>query len=96
MNLGKGGSIKKAISISKTEYLIIFDPDLEYDEKELDYLINEIQSKKVDFLLGNRIHKSEKFIYKKLLRCNLSYKTNKFALWHSNNRFGNSHQNIRT
>ncbi len=65
VNLGKGGSIKKAISISKTEYLIIFDPDLEYDEKELDYLINEIQIKKVDFLLGNRIHKSEKFIYKK-------------------------------
>tara|TARA_B100000575_G_C23129582_1_gene654988 strand:- start:791 stop:1489 length:699 start_codon:yes stop_codon:yes gene_type:complete len=64
-NLGKGGSIKKAILKAKTDYLIIFDPDLEYDEKELDYLIEEINNKKIDFLLGNRIHQNKNFIYKK-------------------------------
>ena len=64
-NLGKGGSIKKAILKAKTDYLIIFDPDLEYDEKELDYLIEEINNKQIDFLLGNRIHQNKNFIYKK-------------------------------
>ena len=64
-NYGKGGSIKKAILLSETEYLIIFDPDLEYDEKELDYLIEDIENEKIDFMLGNRIHKNKQFIYKK-------------------------------
>ena len=62
-NLGKGGSIKKAILKAKTDYLIIFDPDLEYDEKELDYLIEEINNKQIDFLLGNRIHQNKNLRY---------------------------------
>ena len=64
-NCGKGGSIKKAILLSDTEYLIIFDPDLEYDEKELDYLIDQVEKENIDFMLGNRIHKNKQFIYKK-------------------------------
>lgn len=64
-NLGKGGSIKRVISVANTNYLIIFDPDMEYDEKELDFLIEEVNYQKIDFLVGNRIHGKMNFIYKK-------------------------------
>ena len=53
-NLGKGGSIKKAISSSTNKYIIIFDLD--------EYLIEDLikghkiieSDKKIDFLCGSR------------------------------------------
>ncbi len=66
-NLGKGGSIKKAISKSVNEYIIIYD----LDEYLLDDLIiaNEIldKNRSIDYLIGNRIGSGTKFIYKKNL-----------------------------
>ena len=66
-NLGKGGSIKKAISNSINEYIIIYD----LDEYLLEDLItaNEIldKNRSIDYLIGNRISSGTKFIYKKNL-----------------------------
>tara|TARA_Y100000590_G_scaffold184942_1_gene210728 strand:+ start:3404 stop:4111 length:708 start_codon:yes stop_codon:yes gene_type:complete len=83
-NLGKGGSIKKAISNSTNKYIIIFDLD--------EYLIEDLikghkiieSDKKIDFLCGSRFGENNRFIYKKNLYgvivltklINLLYKTN--------------------
>ncbi len=64
-NLGKGGSIKKAIGLSSSKYIVIFDLD-EYLPKDLvkadDILSNNNQ---IDFLVGTRLSHQKKFIYKK-------------------------------
>ena len=64
-NLGKGGSIKKAINYSSKEYIVIFDID-EYFLSDLIQGFKIIQEQdNIDFLIGNRIHKNNQFIYKK-------------------------------
>ena len=64
-NLGKGGSIKKAINYSTKEYIVIFDID-EYFLSDLIQGFKIIQEQdNIDFLIGNRIHKNNQFIYKK-------------------------------
>ena len=64
-NLGKGGSIKKCIDLSKGEFVVIFDID-EYLIKDLikadNFLKNDDQ---IMFLVGSRIINQKKFIYKK-------------------------------
>jgi nucleoside-diphosphate-sugar epimerase len=54
-NLGKGGSIKRGIQMSKGDYVVIHDPDLEYLAEDiwpaLDYMIK----KKAAMALGSRI-----------------------------------------
>ena len=64
-NLGKGGSIKEAIKNSSKDYIVIFD----IDEYFLDDLVEGFkiikEQSNVDFLIGNRIHKNNQFIYKK-------------------------------
>ena len=64
-NLGKGGSIKEAIEYSKKDYIAIFD----VDEYLLDDLLNGFKTiqdrNNIDFLIGNRIHENNQFIYKK-------------------------------
>ena len=64
-NLGKGGSIKKCIDLSKGEFIVIFDID-EYLIKDLikadNFLKNDDQ---IMFLVGSRIINQKKFIYKK-------------------------------
>ena len=64
-NLGKGGSIKKCISLSKGEFIVIFDVD-EYlidDLIKADNFLNI--NKQTQFLVGSRVIHQKRFIYKK-------------------------------
>ena len=64
-NLGKGGSIKKAIDLSSGQYIVIFDLD-EYLSKDLikaDTILTD--NNQIDFLVGTRLRHQKKFIYKK-------------------------------
>ena len=64
-NLGKGGSIKKAIDLSLGKYIVIFDLD-EYLSKDLikaDTILTD--NNQIDFLVGTRLRHQKKFIYKK-------------------------------
>ena len=63
-NLGKGGSIKKAISVTNNDYIVIFDID-EYFLKDL-VRANKIlkEDNSIDYLIGNRMGYGTKFIYK--------------------------------
>ena len=54
-NIGKGGSIRKGIETSKGEYLIIFDPDLEYASQSIWDCLNLIKEKKCKGVLGSRV-----------------------------------------
>ncbi len=53
-NLGKGGSIKKGISLSKSQYVMIFDPDLEYNPNDIIAMYDTIIRNKFDFIIGSR------------------------------------------
>ena len=64
-NLGKGGSIKKAIDLSLGKYIVIFDLD-EYLSKDLikaDRILTD--NNQIDFLVGTRLGHQKKFIYKR-------------------------------
>lgn len=64
-NIGKGGSIKNALSLTDKEYAIIFDID-EYELLDLKKVYDIIKNEDHDFLVGSRILKNQKnFIYKK-------------------------------
>ena len=65
-NLGKGGSIKKALSLANKKYAVIFDID-EYELLDLVKIFDILKSEDHDFLVGSRIFKEKKanFIYKK-------------------------------
>ena len=64
-NIGKGGSIKNALSITNKKYAIVFDID-EYELLDLKKVYNIIKDEDHDFLVGSRILKNQKnFIYKK-------------------------------
>lgn len=54
-NLGKGGSIRKAINFSNSEYVLIFDPDMEYDPKNIIVALSEAEKTGSDFILGSRL-----------------------------------------
>ncbi len=64
-NLGKGGSIKKCIDLSRGEFVTIFDID-EYLTQDLIKADNIIDNdNKISFLVGSRTIHQKKFIYKK-------------------------------
>jgi len=64
-NMGKGGSIKKALSLTDKKYAIIFDID-EYELLDLKKVYDIIKNEDHDFLVGSRVLKNQKnFIYKK-------------------------------
>jgi dolichol-phosphate mannosyltransferase len=65
-NLGKGGSIKLGIRLSKGEYILIHDPDLEYDAKDILPLINLALTRKADLALGSRVLGGTNISYKYL------------------------------
>ena len=66
-NLGKGGSVKKAIENSKNKYIVIFDLD-EYLVEDLLIAHNIIKkNEEIDFLCGSRLLENNKFLYKKNL-----------------------------
>ena len=63
-NIGKGGSIKKALSFTNKKYAIIFDID-EYELLDLKKIYDIIKNEDHDFLVGSRIFKNQaNFIYK--------------------------------
>ena len=55
VNLGKGGSIKKAICLSKGDYVLIHDPDLEYKASDIWKLLEKARQTKATFILGSRL-----------------------------------------
>ena len=64
-NIGKGGSIKKALSFTNKKYAVIFDID-EYELLDLKKIYDIIKNEDHDFLVGSRIFKKQaNFIYKK-------------------------------
>ena len=54
-NLGKGGSVQKGISLSKGNYIIIYDADLEYDAKDIWDLYDLVMNGKDSMVLGHRM-----------------------------------------
>ena len=54
-NLGKGGSIKKAIKMSHGQYVVIHDPDLEYRAQDVWRLFNLARKRRASLALGSRI-----------------------------------------
>ncbi len=59
-NLGKGGSIKKAIDQASGKYLIIFDPDQEYETQSIWDCLSKIETSSVECVLGSRRLESQK------------------------------------
>ena len=54
-NLGKGGSIKRGIALSKGEYVVIHDPDMEYEANDIWTLLQAARSDGAQMVLGSRI-----------------------------------------
>ena len=55
-NIGKGGSVKKALECSNGEYVIFQDADLEYDPSDLTKFVNLILKFNPDVILGSRFN----------------------------------------
>ena len=61
-NLGKGISLKKGISFTKSnELVIIMDGDGEHPPEEIPQLIKPILENNADFVIGSRFMKSKRF-----------------------------------
>ena len=54
-NIGKGGSIKKGINKAAGEYLIIFDPDQEYEIQSIWDCLNHLKKTDAMCVLGSRL-----------------------------------------
>ena len=54
VNLGKGGSIKTGIAISKGNYLVIHDPDMEYRASDIWKLLDAARHDDAQMVLGSR------------------------------------------
>ena len=54
-NLGKGGSVKKGIRISRGKYVVIHDPDMEYRAADLWRLLDAAREEGVAMVLGSRV-----------------------------------------
>lgn len=54
-NLGKGGSIRKAIALSRGEYVVIHDPDLEYRAADVWHLLDAARTEQAAMVLGSRV-----------------------------------------
>ncbi len=59
-NLGKGAAVKTGIKVSKGDYIIIQDADLEYNPKDYNKLIEAIQNNECDAVYGSRF-KNKKY-----------------------------------
>ena len=54
-NLGKGGSIKKGIGLSRGRYVVIHDPDLEYRADDIWQLLDLARQTGSSLVLGSRV-----------------------------------------
>lgn len=54
-NLGKGGSIKKGIRLSRGKYIVIHDPDFEYRAEDVWKCYDFAKKNKAVFVLGSRV-----------------------------------------
>ncbi len=64
-NYGKGNSIIEGLKISKGEYIVFQDADLEYDPNNYLFLLNEAIKKNLDAVLGSRsLHDPNYHIYR--------------------------------
>lgn len=54
-NLGKGGSIKKGIGLSRGRYVVIHDPDLEYRTSDIWRLFDMACQNNASLMLGSRV-----------------------------------------
>lgn len=55
-NIGKGGSVKKALEYSEGHYVIFQDADLEYDPSDIAKFVNLILKFNPDVILGSRFN----------------------------------------
>jgi glycosyltransferase involved in cell wall biosynthesis len=62
-NIGKGGSIKKGINKAAGEFLIIFDPDQEYEIQSIWDCLNQLKKTDAMCVLGSRLL-GERKVYK--------------------------------
>ncbi len=62
-NIGKGGSIKKALLRASGEFSIIFDPDQEYETRSIWQCLDMIEQSSAECVLGSRRLEQQK-IYK--------------------------------
>ena len=58
-NRGKGYSVKKALEVSKGEYIIFQDADLEYEPSDLVKFFNLIEKFDPDLIIGSRFNYSD-------------------------------------
>jgi glycosyltransferase involved in cell wall biosynthesis len=54
-NLGKGGSVKKGLRLSRGKYVVIHDPDLEYQAADLWRLLDAARESGAALVLGSRV-----------------------------------------
>jgi len=54
-NRGKGAAIKSAQKFVKGKYVAIQDADLEYNPKDLEKIVSEMEKKKYDIIYGSRV-----------------------------------------
>jgi len=60
-NLGKGAGIISAQKFIKGKYIAIQDADLEYNPKDLKFLVNKIEKNKLNVVYGSRVLNKDKF-----------------------------------
>lgn len=54
-NLGKGGSIRLGFELASGEYCVIQDADLEYPPEQLRRLLEAVEARSADAVLGSRV-----------------------------------------
>lgn len=54
-NLGKGGSIRRGIALSSGRYVVVHDPDLEYQGSDVWRLLDAARTEQADMALGSRV-----------------------------------------
>lgn len=62
-NMGKSQAVKKGIELSKGDFVIIQDADLEYDPNEIPAMLEMALNKSLEVVYGNRFGKKSKVIY---------------------------------